>query len=255
MTDSSYAGGGLLEGKIAVVTGAGAGIGTATAQLFVREGAKVLVADLSGAEEKAAAAIGAGAVPCRCDVSQEDQVEAMFARATEAFGRVDILANVAGIAGGRRGPEVTLEEYQQLTDVHLRGTLLTNKHAIRSMLQTGGGAIVNVSSAAALNADPRISVVYSAAKAGVNSATKSFAALYGAQGVRVNAIAPGFTRSAKNLVGGPELIAEMSARAALRRGAEPEEQAQVIAFLASDRASFVTGVVVPVDGGWTVRLA
>lgn len=255
MTNSAYAAGGLLEGKVAVITGAGAGIGMATAQLFVREGAKVLVADVSGNEEQVAKDIGPGAVHCRCDVSQEDQVEAMFARATEAFGRVDVLANVAGIAGGRRGPEVTLEEYEQLTNVHLRGTLLTNKHAIRSMLKTGGGAIVNVSSTASLNADPRISVVYSAAKAGVNSATKSFAALYGAQGIRVNAIAPGFTRSAKNLAGGPELIAEMSARAALRRGAEPVEQSQVIAFLASDRASFVTGVVVPVDGGWTVRLA
>src|SRR5579864_9223337 len=99
VTNSVYAAGGLLEGKVAVITGAGAGIGMATAQLFVREGAKVLVADVSGNEEQVAKDIGPDAVPCRCDVSQEDQVEAMFARATEVFGRVDVLANVAGIAG------------------------------------------------------------------------------------------------------------------------------------------------------------
>lgn len=255
MTHTIHRSASLLEGKVAVITGAGAGIGKETAKVFMREGAKVLVADFTGAEKAVAAELGAAAVPFNCDVRQEDQVEAMFAHALEVFGKVDALANVAGNPGGRRGPEVTLEEYEQLTSVHLRGTLLCNKHAIRAMLRTGGGAIVNISSAASLNADERISAVYSAAKAGVNSITKSFAIQFGAQNIRVNAIAVGFTLSTKNLAAPSDLIRQMSERAALRRAGQPEEQAEVAAFLVSDRASFVSGAIIPVDGGWSARLA
>lgn len=246
---------GMLTGKIAVITGAGAGIGKAIAQVFVREGAKVLVSDITGAEAETAAELGAVATAFNCDVREEQQIEAMFARAVEVFGRVDILINVAGTPGGRRAEEVTLEEYQQLTEVHLRGTLLTNKHAIRAMLKTAGGAIVNISSAASLNADARISMVYSAAKAGVNSVTKSLALQYGVQGIRVNAIAVGFTLSKRNSGAPPEVISQLSSRSALRRAGQPEEQAEVAAFLASDRASFMTGAIVPVDGGWSALLA
>jgi NAD(P)-dependent dehydrogenase (short-subunit alcohol dehydrogenase family) len=176
----------------------------------------------------------------------------MFAHAVEEFGRVDILVNVAGNPGARRGPEVTAEEYEDLTSVHLRGTLLCNKHAVRAMSSGGGGAIVNFSSVASLNADDAISMVYSAAKAGINSITKSIAVQYG---TKANAIAPGFTLSTKNLAVPPEIVEERASRTALRRAGQPEEQAHVAAFLASDRASFVTGVVIPVDGGWSARLA
>ncbi|CAN7377975.1 SDR family oxidoreductase [Phenylobacterium sp. LjRoot225] len=244
----------LLAGKVAVITGAGRGIGKVTAQLFAREGAKVLLADISGEEESAAAEIGPAAVSFRVDVSREDQVAAMFAAALRVFGRVDASVHLAGPPGGRRGDEVTLQEYDEITSVHLRGMMLCTKHAIRAM-SPGGGAIVNFSSVASLNADPRISMVYAAAKAGINSMTKSFAVQYGAQGVRVNAIAPGFTLSEKNQAAPPALMAELTARAALKRGAHPEEQAHVAAFLCSDRASFVTGTIIPVDGGWSARLA
>ena len=114
---------------------------------------------------------------------------------------------------------------------------------------------MNVSSSASLNADNRISVAYSAAKAGVNSATKSFAIQYGPQNIRVNAIACGFTLSQKNLVAPPDVMRELTAKAALQRAGRPEEQAEVAAFLASDRASFISGVIIPVDGGWSARLA
>jgi NAD(P)-dependent dehydrogenase (short-subunit alcohol dehydrogenase family) len=123
------------------------------------------------------------------------------------------------------------------------------------MIPTGGGAIVNVSSVASMNAADFNSVVYSAAKAGLNSATKSFAVLHGPDGVRVNAIAPGFTLSDKNRNIPPEALATLEKKAALGRAGRSEEQAEVAVFLASDRASFVTGVIIPVDGGWTARLA
>lgn len=245
----------LLEGKVAVITGAGAGIGATCTALFVNEGAKVLAADITGGQDETAAALGPSVSPFRVDVRREDDIEAMFARAVQVFGRVDILVNVAGNPGARRGREVTVEEYEDLTSVHLRGTLFGNKHAARVMLPNGGGAIVNFSSVASLNYDAKISIAYSAAKAGINSITRGFAAQYGAQGIRVNAVAPGFTLSQKNLAAPPEIMRELAGRAALGRAGRPEEQAYVAAFLASDRASFVTGVVVPVDGGWSARLA
>ncbi|MGW3571902.1 SDR family NAD(P)-dependent oxidoreductase [Streptomyces sp. NPDC000941] len=249
--------GGLLSGKVAVITGVGAAetIGAVTAALFVEEGAQVLATDISGAQEETAAALGPAAVPFQADITREGDVEALFAHAMETFGRVDILVNVAGNPGGRRGPEVTVEEFDRLTSVHLLGTLLTNKHAVRAMVPACGGAIVNFSSAASFNIDKRISMAYSAAKSGINSLTKSFAVHYGTQGIRVNAVAPGFTLSKKNHRVPPEALEELGGKAALGRAGTPEEQAHVAAFLASDQASFVTGVVVPVDGGWSARLA
>jgi len=257
VTNSPYRSSGLLDGKVAVITGVGAAetIGAVTAAVFVREGAQVLAADISGAQKETAIALGPAAAPFQVDITREEDVEAMFAHAVETFGRVDILVNVAGNPGARRGEEVTVEEYESLTSVHLLGTLLTNKHAVRMMAPAGGGAIVNFSSAASFNIDKLISPAYSAAKAGVNSLTKSFAVHYGPQGIRVNAVAPGFTLSKKNHGVPPEIMQNLSGKAALARPGTPQEQADVAAFLASDRASFVTGVVVPVDGGWTARLA
>jgi NAD(P)-dependent dehydrogenase (short-subunit alcohol dehydrogenase family) len=140
--------GGLLQDKVAVVTGAGTGIGAVTAKLFVDEGARVLVADISGQQDATAAELGEASKPFQVDLTYEDQIEAMFAYAADIFGRVDILVNVAGNPGGRRGEEVTVEEYESITSVHLKGTMFTNKHAARTFAANGGGAIVNFSSAA-----------------------------------------------------------------------------------------------------------
>jgi NAD(P)-dependent dehydrogenase (short-subunit alcohol dehydrogenase family) len=246
---------GLLEGKTAVITGAGGGIGKAIAETFAHEGARVLVVDWSGQEEGAATDIGPAAVPFHADVSREDEVAAMFAAAVDRFGRVDAVVNVAGTVGSRRGIESSVEEYEALTVVNLKGTLLCTDYAVQTMLPTGGGAIVNISSVASLNADNRISPVYAAAKAGVNSITKSYAVYYGDRGIRVNAIAPGFTLSEKNMAAPPPVMAEMLAKSPMGRGGLPQEQAEVAAFLCSDWASFVTGVIIPVDGGWSARLA
>lgn len=250
----------LLQDKVAVITGAGQGIGATTAELFVAEGARVLVADISGLQDQVAADLGETAVPCQVDLTDEDDIEAMFVRAVTHFGRVDVLVNVAGNPGGRRGDEITVEEYESITSIHLRGTMLTNRYAVRAMLATADGsrvdrAIVNFSSAASFNIDEKISFAYSAAKAGINSVTKSFAVHYGPHGIRTNAVAPGFTLSEKNEAVPEEVRRGLGRKAPLGRAGRPIEQAQVAAFLASDRASFVNGVIIPVDGGWTSRLA
>lgn len=255
MSQSNYTPSGQLEGKVAVITGAGRGIGRVIATMFVEEGARVLVSDFSGEEEDTAAALGGAAAAFRADVTREEDIAAMFARGLDTFGRVDAAIHVAGNPGGRWGEEITVEEFDAFATIHLRGMMLCCKHAVRAMVPGGGGAIVNFSSAASMNYDPQISFAYSAAKAGINSLTKSFAGHYGRQGIRANAIAPGFTLSEKNKLAPPEVIAHLSSLGSLGRGAEPEEQAQAIAFLASDRASFMTGTIIPVDGGWSARLA
>jgi NAD(P)-dependent dehydrogenase (short-subunit alcohol dehydrogenase family) len=244
---------GLLDGKVAVVTGAGSGMGKATVELFVREGAQVVAADVSGAQLDTADELGSGVLPVHCDVTQEADVQVMVGTTVEELGRVDVVCNVAGIADAAMLADVTMEQYDRLMDVDLRGVLLGTKYGIKAMVESGrGGAIVNWSSAGGLNGSP-FTGVYSAAKAGVISITKTAAIEYGAQGVRVNCICPGFIYTAMSA--GGEKIPGMLEKAALNRGGQAHEVAEVAAFLASDRASFVTGAVVPVDGGWAAKLA
>jgi NAD(P)-dependent dehydrogenase (short-subunit alcohol dehydrogenase family) len=244
---------GELDGRVAVITGAGSGMGRASAEVFVREGASVLAADVSGAEQDTASALGDRVQAVHCDVTQEGDVEAMIAAAIDGFGAVDIVCNVAGLADAAMLADVTMEQYDRLMDVDLRGVLLGTKHAIKAMLASGkGGSIVNWSSLGGLNGSP-FTGVYSAAKAGVVSITKTAAVEYGAQGIRVNCVCPGFIYTAMSA--GGENIPGMLEKAALNRGGQPEEVAEVAAFLASDRASYITGAVVPVDGGWGAKLA
>jgi NAD(P)-dependent dehydrogenase (short-subunit alcohol dehydrogenase family) len=245
---------GLLDGKVAVITGAGSGMGKASVKVFVREGAKIVAGDISGAEKDTATEVGRNVLPVHCDVTEESDVEAMVRAAVEEFGRVDAVLNVAGIADAAMISDVTMEHYDKIMDVDLRGVLLGMKHGIRAMLETGtGGAIVNWSSVGGLNAAPATSV-YSVAKAGVISATKAAAVEYGGQGIRANAVCPGFIHTEIMGAGG-ERIPGILEKAALGRGGQPHEVAEVAAFLASDRASFVTGAIIPVDGGWAAKLA
>jgi NAD(P)-dependent dehydrogenase (short-subunit alcohol dehydrogenase family) len=241
-----------LEGKCAVITGAGSGMGRASARAFVREGARVLGVDVSGREQETAAELGDAFVPFHADVSQEAEVEAMFAAALDAFGKVDAVLNVAGIGSGGPLGDVTVEEFHRIMSVNLLGVMLGTKHAIRTMVPSGGGVILNWSSTGGMNGTKMPTSVYCASKAGVISFTKQAAIEYGRKGIRANAICPGLTVT--ELSGGRAAIEKfphLVEGAPMGRAGEPEEVAELACFLASDRAPFLTGAVIPIDGGLT----
>ena len=245
---------GELDGKIAVITGAGSGMAKASVKVFVREGAKVVAADISGAEEDTAKEVGGDVLPVHCDVTKEEDIERTVAAAVEEFGRLDVMLNVAGIAQGMLTADITQEHYRQQMDVDLFGVIFGMKHGIRAMLANdNGGAIVNWSSLGGLGG-AAYTTVYNAAKHGVVGATKCAAIEYGPKNIRVNAVCPGFIHS--EIMGAhPEWTPGILEKAALGRGGQTSEVAEVAAFLSSDRASFVSGVCIPVDGGWGAKLA
>jgi len=243
----------LLDGKIVIITGAGSGIGEACVEVCVREGAKVLAADVSGAQKDVAARLGSSVLPVQCDITKEAEVEALFQLAVKEFGRLDVLLNIAGIADAGVIAEVDMDQYDNMMNVDLRGSFLATKYAFRAM-EDKGGSIVLCSSIGGLNSSP-FTAVYGAAKAGVVHLTKSAALEGGPNNIRVNCLCPGYIANTNMSNGAEEFMPEIVTKACLQRGGKVHEVAEVAAFLASDRASYVSGAIVPVDGGWSSKLA
>jgi NAD(P)-dependent dehydrogenase (short-subunit alcohol dehydrogenase family) len=243
---------GRLAGKVAVVTGAGSGMGAAMVENFCAQGAQVIAADISGKQNDIAARLGNSCIAVHADVSQSLNVQAMLQLAVDRFGRLDVLCNNAGIAGPI-APTAELDEdiFDSILAVNLRGVFLGMKYAIPHMLKTGGGSIVNTSSMASLVAFPGMPA-YCASKGGVSMLTKLTAAEYAAQGIRVNAILPGAIETGMTQGLPPEFLAGAVAGTLMGRMGQPGEIAQLAVFLASDEASFVTGTLTPVDGGYTL---
>ena len=248
-----------LQNKVVVITGGGAGIGRATAVLFGREGAHVVVADISEEQgEETIATIcreGPGdGLFVRTDVGVRDQVDALFDRTIERFGRVDVLVNNAygSIEGDGDLLDVTEEAWDRIMGVTLKSVYLCSQRAVREMLGSGGGSVVNVSSVNALGGYGMIA--YSSAKGGILSFTRTASVTYGQRGIRFNAVCPGtiMTSSTKPMFDAhPGLLEKTGAEYPIGRIGRPEEVAYLILYLASDESSFTTGSVFTIDGGMT----
>ena len=250
---------GMLDGKVAVVTGAASGIGRASAVKMAAEGARVVVSDRDADGADAAAelinAAGGFAIGVRADVTSEDDVRAMIDAAVGTWGGLDVLHNNAGttdatdVGADNDITRMTIELWDYMMAVNLRGPMLGCKHAIPHMISRGGGSIIQTSSMSAMAGDLRYAA-YGASKGGLNSFTRYVATMYGKQGIRANAVCPGLvvTPAARALLD-PDTLALYEGNHLTPRLGTPENVADVVAFLASDAAAYVTGQTIPVDGG------
>jgi NAD(P)-dependent dehydrogenase (short-subunit alcohol dehydrogenase family) len=245
-----------LAGKVAIVSGGANGMGEAEAHLFAKEGARVIVADMSveGGERVASAIAAAGGEArfARIDVTDEDDWQETVRTAVSVYGKLDILVNNAGISGTYQPDTLSTEAWDRIMAINARGVFLGMKHAIPEMQRNGGGSIVNISSISGFAGQDGIHMAYNASKGAVRIMTKSAAVQYAKDGIRVNSVHPGImpAMTTSVLTADPEVRAKMLAQVPMGREGRREEVGYAVLFLASDEASYITGTELVVDGGF-----
>ncbi len=248
-----------MKGKVAIVTGGGAGIGRRISEVLAARGAAVAVLDIDGesavATAEAIKAAQGEAIGIQTDVARESEIQEAVRQVVDTWGRIDVLVNNAGILRLGSVTETSEDDWNRILDVNLKGVYLCSREVLPGMVESGAGTIVNIASVAAISAGPGLAA-YSASKAGVTNLTRQMAKDYGPSGIRVNCVLPGTIPTAMHRAcysedEAEEALAEAARNKPLRRNGTADDIAAAVAFLASDEANFITGVLLPVDGGVT----
>lgn len=241
----------MFNGKVTVITGGASGIGLATARKLLSEGAKVVLVDWNENVSEIAKTLNNDALGIRCDVSSDTDVQKCVNDIIEKFGHIDFLVANAGIGGGpNKAHEVSVDEWNKVIGVNQTGIFLMNKYVISEMLKNGGGAIVNTSSMYGL-VGTTMSFAYSASKGAINQMTRSLALTYARDNIRVNAVAPGYVDTPILAEVPKDMKDAMANQLPVGRLGKDTEIANLICYLLSDDATFITGAIVPIDGGFT----
>lgn len=243
----------MFNEKVVIITGGASGIGLATAKKLLNAGAKVILADWNDDVTNIAVNLSSNCLGIKCDVSNEESVKNCVNEVVNKYGKIDFLVANAGIGGSpNKAHEVSFEEWNKVVSVNQSGIFLMNKYVITEMLKTGGGAIVNTSSMYGL-VGTTMSFTYSATKGAINQMTRSLALTYARDNIRINAIAPGYVDTPILAQIPQEAKEAMANQLPIGRLGKDDEIANLITYLLSENASFITGAIIPIDGGYTAQ--
>lgn len=243
----------MFKDKVIVITGGASGIGLASAKRLLNEGAKIALLDVNDSVLEISKNLGGNVLGIKCDVSNEKDVKSSIDMVADFFGKIDGLVANAGIGGGANKPaDVTLEEWNKVIGVNQTGIFLVNKYVIPHMIKNGGGSIVNTSSMYGLVGAPN-SFAYTASKGAINQMTRTLSLAYAENNIRVNAVAPGYVDTAILSSVPDEYKKIMAKEMPIGRLGTDDEIASLIKFLLSDEASFITGAIISIDGGYTAK--